>query len=71
MFYKKSVPKNFAIFIGKHLCWSLLLINFIKKTPTQVFSCKYCEIFKNTYLKEHLRITASTSFVTRDEELTI
>ena len=24
-FHKKTVPKNFAIFIGKHLCWSLFL----------------------------------------------
>ena len=23
-FYKKGVFKNFAIFTGKHLCWSLL-----------------------------------------------
>ena len=46
----------------KRLCWSLFLIklqsevaaNFIKKTPTQVFSCEYCEIFKNTYFEEHL-----------------
>ena len=29
--------------------------NFIKRdsdTATQVFSCEYCEIFKNTYSKE-------------------
>ena len=24
-------------------------------TPTQVFSCEHCEIFKNTYFEEHLR----------------
>ena len=30
--------------------------NFIKKeTPTQVFSCKFCEIFNNTFFTEHLR----------------
>ena len=29
--------------------------NFIKKeTPTQVFSCEFCEIFKNTIFIEHL-----------------
>ena len=34
--------------------------NFIKKeTLTQVFSCQFCEIFKNTFLTEHLRVTAS------------
>ena len=34
--------------------------NFIKKeTLVQVFSCEFCEIFKNTYFEEHLRTTAS------------
>ena len=23
----------------------------LKETPTQVFSCEYCEIFKNTYFE--------------------
>ena len=27
----KAVLKHFAIFTGKHLCWSLFLIKFIKK----------------------------------------
>ena len=30
-----------------------------KETPTQVLSCKICEIFKNTCFEEHLRTTAS------------
>ena len=42
MFYKTFL-KNFAIFSGKHLCWSLFLI--------KLFSWEYCEIFKNTFLK--------------------
>ena len=29
--------------------------------PTQVFPCEICEIFKNTYLEEHLRASASDS----------
>ena len=30
--------------------------NFIKKeTLAQVFSCEFCEIFKNTFFTEHLR----------------
>ena len=30
--------------------------NFIKKeTLAQLFSCKFCEIFKNTFSTEHLR----------------
>ena len=28
------------------------------ETPTQVFSCEYCEIFNNTYFEEHLRMVA-------------
>ena len=60
-FYKKAIFKNFAIFTGKHLCWSLFLINFIKKRLqlTQVFSWEYCKNFKNTYYKEHLQIRES------------
>ena len=51
----KSVLKNFAKFTGKHLWWRLFLnkvagINFIKReTPAQVFSCGFCEDFKNTW----------------------
>ena len=52
MFYKIGVRKNFTIFIGKHLFWSQL---YYKEIPTQVFSCEYCEIFKNTSFIEHLR----------------
>ena len=37
--------------------------NFIKKeTLTQVFSCEFCKIFKNTYFTEHLWTTASKVF---------
>ena len=27
VFYKEDVLKNFAIFTGKHLCWSPFLVN--------------------------------------------
>ena len=55
---KKGVLKNFEIFTGKHR--GLKTCNFFKKRPpTQVFSCEYCEIFKNTYFEKHLRTTAS------------
>ena len=49
--------------------WSLFLnkvpglkaCNFVKKEVlTQVFSCKYCEIFKITFFEEHLRTAASS-----------
>ena len=63
---KVGVLKNFAKFTGKHPCQSLLIklqaevCNFIKKeTAAQVFSCEFCEHFKNTFLTEHLWITAS------------
>ena len=68
MFFKKTVFNNFAIFIGKDLCWSLFLIKLqvirtlklqFFKNPTQVFSCEYCEIFKNTNFEEHLQTVAS------------
>ena len=39
---------------------NLNVYNFIKKkTQAQVFSCKFCEIFMNTFVTEHLRTTAS------------
>ena len=57
MFFKISVLKNFAIFTGKHLCWGLFLTKwqawrdaiYWKETSTQVLSCEYCEIFKNSF----------------------
>ena len=33
--------------------------NFIKKGFKQIFSCGYCEIFKNTYFEKHLGRAAS------------
>ena len=61
---KKGVLKNFANFTGKHMCWILFKVcNFIKKgTPAQVISCKFCEIFKNTYFEEHLKVDKFTNF---------
>ena len=59
-FCKKAVPE-------KHLCQSLFLnksqaeaYKFIKKeTLTQVLSCEFWEMFKNTLLIEYLRATIS------------
>ena len=57
---KKGVLRNFAKFTGKHLCQSFLFCNFLKKeTRAQEFSCKFCEISRNTFFTEHLRATAS------------
>ena len=61
MFFKIGVLKNFANFTGKHLCWSLFLIElqvwrpYWKQTPTLVFSGEICETLKNIYFTEHLR----------------
>ena len=63
---KKAVLKHFVKFLGKHLCQILLFnkvvglsLQLIKKeTLSQVSSYEFCEIFKNTYLIEHLRTTA-------------
>ena len=63
---KKAVLRNFTKFTGKHLCRSLRCMpqacNFIKKEAlTQVFSCGFCEIFKNTFLTEQIRVTTSVA----------
>ena len=50
---------KFRISHKKYLCWSLFLIKlqisfYSKETPTQFLSCEYCDIFKNSFFKEHL-----------------
>ena len=37
--------------------WGLQL--YYKGTPTHVFSCEICKIFKNTYFEEHRWMAAS------------
>ena len=55
---KNGVLKYFANYTGKHLCWSLFLIEslglqlFKKVSPAQVFSYGICEIFKKPILKK-------------------
>ena len=59
---KKGVLKKSVVFTEKHLCWGLLLIKLKTfRPPTQVFSCKYCGIFKNSYFEEHLRTAWAAS----------
>ena len=52
----------------KHLHQSLFLIKLKKENSlliikkeisAQVFSCEFCEVFKNTFFIEHLRAIAS------------
>ena len=60
-FIKNRVLKNFAKFTGNYLFQSLFFnkvffIFFIKKdTLTQVFSCEFCKIFKNTFFMRYIR----------------
>ena len=65
--------KIFAKFKEKHLCQSLVFNKVAglrpatllkKKTLSQVFSCEFCEIYKNTFSTEDLVATASDAYVT-------
>ena len=70
VFYKKSVLRNFAKFIGKHLCQSLELYlkrdsgrNFMKKENlAQMVSCEFCGISKKTFYYRTPLVAASDSF---------
>ena len=55
MFFKIGVLKNFTIFTGKHLCWSLVLIKL------QV-SCEYWVIFKDRFFFRTSPVAASVLF---------
>ena len=68
VFCKKDVLKNFAKFTGKHLCQSLLFnkdtglrpATLLKReTQAQVFSCEFCEIFKNNFFYRTSLVAAS------------
>ena len=62
VFFEKVALKNFSILTVKYLCSGDFLIKlrpfrsatFLKRIPTQVFFCEYCEIFKKAYFKENL-----------------
>ena len=63
---KKAVHKNFAIFLGKHLCWSLFWdeveVKFailLKRAFNRECSCEYCDISNNTCFEEYLHTPAS------------
>ena len=58
---KKGVLRNFTKFTGKHLCQGHFFKrdSFKKEALTQVFSCEFCEISRNTFFTEHLWTTVS------------
>ena len=69
---RKPVLKNFAAFKEKNLCWPSALQLCWKETPSQVFSCEYCEILRNTYFEKHLRMAASDRVTkTRNKKCTV
>ena len=51
---KEGILINFTKFAGKHEYQSLFFVEVEKETLVQVFSCKFCEIYKNTFFTEHL-----------------
>ena len=68
MFCEKDILEDLTKFTVKHLCQSLFVnikfqcdaCNFIKKEAlTQVFSCEFYELFKNTFFIENLWAAAS------------
>ena len=68
LFFKTGVLKNFTIFIG-NVCVGVFFTGLKariltkKETPTQVFSCEYCKIFKNGFFMEHLFIIHFRNFM--------
>ena len=64
-----DVLKNFAIFTGKHLCWSLFLIKlqaFRQETAAKVFSWECCDIFKSSFFHRPLPVNTSQDIFDSD-----
>ena len=61
MFFKMGVFKNFTIFKGKYLCWSVILLQYQAFTPA--FSCEIWESLKKIYFEKHLRTIASVVLI--------
>ena len=59
MFFKIGVIKNFVIFRGKHLCWSLFLI----KLQSYNFPVNIEISFKNSFFHKTLPVAASEKFI--------
>ena len=58
VFCKKGFLKNFEN-SQENTCTRVSFLIKLKETLAQVFSCEFCEIFKNTFFTEHPRATAS------------
>ena len=62
MFFKIRVLRNFSMFTGKHLCWSLFKIKLQALQHATLFkrdfnadvSLLYCKIFTISFFTEHL-----------------
>ena len=59
MFFKIDVLKNFAIFRGKYLCWSLFLI----KLQTCNFPVNIGKFFKNTFFNKTSPVAVSEKLI--------
>ena len=57
--WRCSIKKVFLKILQNWQAWGLQL--YQKRDCDTDVSCEFCEIFKNTFLTEHLRATASNS----------
>ena len=64
-FVRIGVLRNFVELTGKHL-WPATLLNkaeaynlILKVALSEVLSCEFCELSRNTLFTEHLQATAS------------
>ena len=64
LFYENDIRRNFAKYIGKHLCHSLFLDKVAGLTPATLlkrklrhrcFPVKFGKFLRTCFLKEHLR----------------
>ena len=70
MLFKINVLKNFAIFTGKHKCWSLFLLkqacksrNFIKmRLQHWCFFVNVCRILKNRFFYGRTRLHLTSAY---------
>ena len=77
-FFKVAFIKNFAIFTGKHLCWSLVFNNVAGLRPTtslktrlqQVFPVSIAKFLRTAFFKEHLRWLVLYPWVLEDRSVT-